>query len=193
MIGNDVVDLTAAAQQSDWRRKGFLEKVFSAREKEIIFSANDCHQMVWLLWSMKEAAYKARQRSFCLPRLLDWQAFECEFDHLDVHKATGVVKTLRSRFYSTSNLSKELIHTIAKDHWDRPVQNVVLETSSERAKAELLQIISQHFSIAITQLSIKKNSQGVPEITHENRKFFNRFSFSDHGRFAAFTLSLIMS
>ena len=34
MLGNDVVDLQLAAVQSDWRKKGFLDKVFSAEEQE---------------------------------------------------------------------------------------------------------------------------------------------------------------
>ena len=77
MIGNDIVDLELAAVQSNWRRKGFLEKVFTASEREIISSGEDPDLTVWLLWSMKEAAYKAHQRRFSLSRRLNWQYQEC--------------------------------------------------------------------------------------------------------------------
>lgn len=193
MIGNDVVDLTAAARESDWRRKGFLEKVFSEREREVIFGAEDHHQMVWLLWSMKEAAYKARQRAYSLPRTIDWQAFECELQGFSSQKATGIVETSRTRFFITADLTSEVIHTTAINHPEIGFKNVLLETSSEMAKKEMLQIVAQHFSVPVSQLSLKKNSTGVPAIAHENRKLFDRFSFSDHGRFAAFSLSLIIS
>lgn len=193
MIGNDVVDLTTAAGESNWRRKGFLKKVFSAREREIIFGAGDHHQMVWLLWSMKEAAYKARQRAFSLPRLLDWQGLECQITQLDSKKAIGVVETECNRFFSISKLSSEVIHTTATNHPQTGFKNVVLQSSSEAIKKELLQLVAQHYSMAVSQLSITKNAMGVPAIAYENKEIFNRFSLSDHGRFAAFSLSLIIS
>ena len=35
MIGNDVVDLRRALVESNWKRKGFLTKVFSDSEQQI--------------------------------------------------------------------------------------------------------------------------------------------------------------
>ncbi|MFT4791790.1 MAG: phosphopantetheinyl transferase (holo-ACP synthase), partial [Arcticibacterium sp.] len=58
MIGNDVVDLKVAALESNWMRLGFLDKVFSEEEQEVILNSENKSQMVWLFWSMKEAAYK---------------------------------------------------------------------------------------------------------------------------------------
>ncbi|MGB7841855.1 MAG: 4'-phosphopantetheinyl transferase superfamily protein, partial [Salinimicrobium sp.] len=72
MIGNDVVDLQLASRQSNWRRKGFLEKVFSAEEQQQIIASARPDRLVWLFWSMKEAAYKAHQRRLQLPRKINW-------------------------------------------------------------------------------------------------------------------------
>ena len=58
MIGNDVVDLNLAKTQSNWERKGFLGKIFTKKEQEFIFNTKSSFEMVWLLWSMKESAYK---------------------------------------------------------------------------------------------------------------------------------------
>ena len=58
MIGNDIVDLALAKRESNWRRAGFLAKIFTAHEQHLIDAATDPDQMVWLLWSMKESAYK---------------------------------------------------------------------------------------------------------------------------------------
>ncbi len=193
MIGNDVVDLKAAALQTNWRRKGFLRKVFSAREQGLISGSKDQHQMVWLLWSMKEAAYKARQRAFSLPRMLNWQSLICEVTDLESKKATGFVKTAGNKFFTATDLSSEAIHTTSQFHPDKEVKNVVLETSSEAAKKEMLQTIAQHFSVGDSKLSITKDSFGLPAITYEDRILFEQFSLSDHGRFAAFSLSLRMS
>ncbi|SJZ60010.1 4'-phosphopantetheinyl transferase superfamily protein [Chitinophaga eiseniae] len=62
MIGNDVVDLQLAAVESNWRRKGYLHKIFSPEEQLLIGQATDPDRMVWLLWSAKEAAYKIIHR-----------------------------------------------------------------------------------------------------------------------------------
>ena len=58
MIGNDIIDLSLAKTQSNWQRKGFLEKLFSNDEQQLILEASNSFEMVWRLWSMKEAAYK---------------------------------------------------------------------------------------------------------------------------------------
>ena len=58
MIGNDIIDLSLAKTQSNWQRKGFLEKQFSANEQQLILAATNSFILVWRFWSMKEAAYK---------------------------------------------------------------------------------------------------------------------------------------
>lgn len=69
MIGNDVIDLRLAAVESNWRRKGYLHKLFFPEEQQLIKQTDDPDRMVWLLWSAKEAAYKiihreTRQRTY---------------------------------------------------------------------------------------------------------------------------------
>ena len=62
MIGNDVVDLVLAQKESNWKRKGFLNKLFTSFEQELIQQASNQDEMVWILWSIKESVYKAYQR-----------------------------------------------------------------------------------------------------------------------------------
>lgn len=62
MIGNDVIDLKLAQQESNWQRKGYLDKLFSVAEQALIFKAKNQSQMVWILWSIKESVYKAYLR-----------------------------------------------------------------------------------------------------------------------------------
>jgi len=62
MIGNDVVDLVLARKESNWKRKGFLNKLFTTFEQNLIQEARNQEEMVWMLWSIKESAYKAYQR-----------------------------------------------------------------------------------------------------------------------------------
>ena len=72
MIGNDVVDLNLAKTESNWQRKGFLEKQFTEFEINEILSSANPFLKVWLFWSMKEAAYKCyvqeHQKRFFAPK-----------------------------------------------------------------------------------------------------------------------------
>lgn len=190
MIGNDVVDLKAAAKESNWHRKGFLEKVFTAREREALSSFEDQHLMVWLLWSMKEAAYKARQRQFDLSRSLNWQSMECSIEKITSENASGVVSVEGIFYFTDSDITSERVHTSAGNRKSISFQNEVFETSSEAVKKDLLRCTANFLSLPVRELSFRKNPFGVPYISYDNQKIFDQFSFSDHGRFAAFSLSL---
>jgi phosphopantetheinyl transferase (holo-ACP synthase) len=70
LIGNDIIDLSLAKIESNWQRRGFLEKQFSATEQQLILGATNSFILVWRFWSMKEAAYKVfiqqnEMRFFC--------------------------------------------------------------------------------------------------------------------------------
>ena len=41
MIGNDIIDLSAAKLESNWQRRGFLEKQFTKNEQRQILSAQN--------------------------------------------------------------------------------------------------------------------------------------------------------
>jgi phosphopantetheinyl transferase (holo-ACP synthase) len=62
MIGNDVVDFNLAQSESNWKRKGYLEKIFSKTEINYILKSKKQAEKVWELWSRKEATYKIHNR-----------------------------------------------------------------------------------------------------------------------------------
>ena len=61
-MGNDIVDLVLAKRESNWKRKGYLDKLFTDLEQNYIYNAKNQDTMVWILWSLKESTYKAYQR-----------------------------------------------------------------------------------------------------------------------------------
>lgn len=58
MIGNDLVDLQLASKESNWQRKGYLQKVCTPEEQELILTSANPYRVFWTLWSMKESVYK---------------------------------------------------------------------------------------------------------------------------------------
>ncbi|MBD3581013.1 4'-phosphopantetheinyl transferase family protein [Flavobacterium selenitireducens] len=107
MIGNDVIDLKLAAAESDWRRKGFLEKLFSGKEIAMILSSAAPDVSVWNLWSRKEAAYKIFNRTTGM-RLFNPLYFECR----DLSASSYVFFAGQTVFCRTE-ITPDFIHTVA--------------------------------------------------------------------------------
>lgn len=123
MIGNDIVDLRQAMLESNWRRKGYLDKLFSTREQNWILEAEDQTQMVWLLWSMKESAYKIHSRR------KNWRAFAplkliCQTLEIKGELVKGSVQCENITFFTQSMLSQDFIHTVATEQYPLPVIKV---------------------------------------------------------------------
>lgn len=190
MIGNDVVDLRLARHQSNWRRKGFLEKVFTAYEQQVIGSAADKNQVVWLMWSMKEAAYKAHQRRFGLPRKLNWSSFECHLRNVPDRWGRGVVSIDRSHYYSSSRVTPELIHTYVVGSEDLRVRSRLFIAETQGIGEKLLAEITVLHELEKKDISLGKDEQGIPYINLRDTRYPLAFSLSGHGRFAAFSVPL---
>ena len=79
MIGNDVVDLALAKYESNWQRKGFLDKIFTNNEQHQIHQSENPEELVWKLWSRKEAVYKIYNRQ-TKKRFFNPKIIECVTD-----------------------------------------------------------------------------------------------------------------
>lgn len=189
MIGNDVIDLKIAAAQSDPLRSGFLEKVFSKKEQYLIEAVKQPVFQVWVLWAMKEAAYKANQRHLNLQRLFNPQKLECSIIKQTSTLVTGMVDIEDLSYHTSVTLTKEYLHATAS-----PFQKVnkILEVFpiSANVKVELMNRVSNLYSIPRQFLSIRKNSHFVPFLYIKDVQMEQAFSLSHHGNYAAFSLSL---
>ncbi len=154
MIGNDVIDLQLAKKDSNWKREGFLNKIFTWNEQIIIQNATNQEIAVWNLWSRKEAAYKIWNRMTGI-RTYNPIRFEC----LDLLAGYGKVQFEQQIFYTKTVLSGNLIHTIA----------VCDEIFFER-------VVTLDKSIKIEKID------GVPVFINKKQKL-NPISKSHHGRF----------
>lgn len=103
MIGNDIVDLVLVKQESNWQRKGFLDKLFTAKEQQLILNSSNPDLMVWNLWSKKEAAYKIYNR-MSGKRVFNPIQFECEAD---------TVVFGDDIFYTQTKITSDYVYTIA--------------------------------------------------------------------------------
>lgn len=122
MIGNDVIDLARAASESDWRRKGFLEKLFCESEIQLIRSSENSEISVWSLWSRKEAAYKIFNRQTQI-RAFNPLYFECS----GLGESTQVWYGRNTAFCKTE-ITANLVHTVAvaQSDWFSCVREVTI-------------------------------------------------------------------
>ncbi|MEO7523254.1 MAG: 4'-phosphopantetheinyl transferase superfamily protein [Ferruginibacter sp.] len=108
MIGNDLVDLHCASIESNWERKGFLDKLFTASEKDKIYSSADPFLQVWKYWTMKEAAYKIYSRMTGIRNFAPSKLCCAIGEH-----TYGTVLTDGLRFHTRTDVNVNYIHTTA--------------------------------------------------------------------------------
>lgn len=108
MIGNDVIDLELAKKESNWKRKGFLTKLFTSFEQELIAKATNQEEMVWMLWSMKESVYKAYQR-------INYNEgfYPTKIEILEINaKNESIIQLFGTLFYGKTSSNSDFIKTI---------------------------------------------------------------------------------
>jgi phosphopantetheinyl transferase (holo-ACP synthase) len=113
MIGNDIIDLDLSKIESNWKRKGFLNKIFSPQERALIYNDANPEIMVWNLWSRKEAAYKIYNRLTGISGYFPWQ-FQCEYND----KTNGTVAVADFIFHTRTEITNRYIYTIAVSEID---------------------------------------------------------------------------
>jgi len=120
MIGNDIIDLELTKTESNWKRSGFLDKIFTKSEQQIIQHAENPEQMVWVLWSCKESAYKVYNRQ-TLDRSFIPLHLECDLEFSKT-QVSGKVKCFGNIYFTKTDVTEGYIYTIAlsqKDAFER--------------------------------------------------------------------------
>jgi len=172
MLGNDIVDLDAAKIQSNWKRNGYLAKIFSAEEQAQILASNHPNQLVWLLWSMKEATYKIINRESS-KRFYSPNKFYCS-----LKGTNGIVRFEGQNYYTKSVVNERLIHTIASV---KKENLPLIQTHYAKNKPNYLLA----FNAASANYFIEKNAMGIPSLINKNNRERYAVSISHHGAYLA--------
>lgn len=159
MIGNDVIDIIQSRHESNWQRKGFTEKLFTAEEQLLITNNPDPEMMVWTLWSMKEAAYKVYNRQTKIREYIP-KKLVCTILSQSNNCILGQVIYGENIYFTKTIIDEENIHSIAvRNLWD---MNNVIE---------------------IEKKSIFKDENGIPHLSDTFSNTLQDVSISHHGRF----------
>lgn len=155
MIGNDIVDLELAQIQSNWKRKGYLDKIFTKNEQLFILNSENPDVMVWNLWSRKEASYKIYNR-ITGNRIYNPIQFEC----FDSEQSIGTVMNRGVFYFTKTEINSIYVHTISVLNLD-DFKSVTYENRNSKI--------------------IKIN--GIPFLKNNDKKMPIPISISNHGKF----------
>ena len=181
MIGNDIVDLNLAESESNWKRRGFLEKLFTDYEKELILSSKRPFIEVWRLWSMKESAYKCFVKQFN-KRLFNPKRFECSIES----SKNGIVSFKNKVYYTKTKTTNSFIHTVALKDKNLEFEYNLHKLENNHNSNELNSYLMNQFS---QDVKIKKNDFGVPFLFKYNIKLPLSISISHHGNYGGYVIS----
>ncbi|KUJ61268.1 phosphopantetheinyl transferase [Flavobacteriaceae bacterium CRH] len=160
MIGNDVIDILQSRKESNWQRKGFKEKLFTIEEQLLISNASIPEIMVWVLWSMKEAAYKVYNRQTKIREYIP-RKLVCSIKSENHNYITGQVICSENTYHTKTFFSENQIHTIAVSFL-ADLNNVMeIERKS----------------------SILKDENNIPYLINSSSNTMQNVSKSHHGRF----------
>lgn len=199
MIGNDIVDRKQAERDSNWQRKGFLEKLFTPTEQQFIYAATDPALLVWLLWSMKESVYKLVNRQSGM-RVFNPAKIACTLLNLSVCNAEATVwcgneYQVKSQF--TTNYIASLAFMPEKPPVEQQHQIIVFDScdyyhQSTAIRVDIIRSCAKKLSIPPEKISVSKNPKGIPVIVLHNTCqpiVTPSVSLSHHGYFGAYCLA----
>ncbi|WP_103866160.1 4'-phosphopantetheinyl transferase superfamily protein [Aquimarina sp. I32.4] len=174
MIGNDIVDFQVANQQSNWQRRGWLQKIYTDIEQHYILTSENPETLIWKFWSMKEATYKVHQRRFGFSPRYNPKSFQC---------------TLRNKVYVDSEqynlnteVNKHYVHSIA--YISETSYCTVVYKNENDVYTKIKEKIAEEFDISI--VSIVKDKNRIPVICMNKKKATIPVSLTHHGDYTAF-------
>lgn len=172
MIGNDIIDLTESRKESNWQRKGWIAKLFSPAEQQLITRSDNREILVWLMWSMKESVYKISNRQTAVSCYAPRQLV-CQQIIPGEGLIRGKVVYEDIAYYTLSTVLLEYIHTIAA------VQNNLAQ-----ATVYIRNTVESSFTFPRGQVFFR-DAAGIPYLKELATGKIKDISKSHHGRFEA--------
>jgi phosphopantetheinyl transferase (holo-ACP synthase) len=191
VTGNDIVDMTTAAVESNWKRKDFLKKIFTQKEQVYILNAAAPTQMVWKLWSMKESAYKIYTRQFG-GRFFAPQKLSCTI----LNETAGRVIINNISYQTITSSAKDYMYSIARQevYGKHDFYNCCFTMPQQpycvQQKFIYEKLIAHYAGTGDkNDLEIIKDTNNTPFLYCKKEKRKIPVSITHHGNYAAFTIN----
>lgn len=191
MIGNDIIDLNIPVSKH-WSSKRYVDKIFNIEEQKIIQESANQKSTMLLLWSIKEAGYKAHQRRFELPRKYNPLDFRCKISSKDNNIIQGFVEIEEFTYFTSSIIKSTYIHSVASIDKESIISQKIYECK-KNVYEEILKDFSLLLKEPIANLKIEKNKNFIPILIGDGLKLEHAFSTSHHGKYSSHVIALMNS
>ena len=142
MIGNDIVDLALAKKESNWQRKGYLNKIFAPSEQLLISASENPEIMVWNLWSRKEAVYKIYNRQTGIRAYIPLKIVCSKAD-----SEIGIVNCYGETYFTKTKITNQYVSTVAVLHKSDFDSILVLDNNTEIKKLDGIPFVASNDKI----------------------------------------------
>ncbi len=198
MIGNDIVDRAQAKRESDWQRSGFLDKLFTPSEQQLIRRASNPECLVWTLWSMKESAYKASTRKTG-ERVFNPTKLRCTLKTWSNEAAEGFVM-YEEEYQTRSLITPDYVASVAVSVHQLTIPHQVIipfdRTDYQYQSTQLRTSVLKHY-VAISpaaedELRVSRDENGSPVLVIKSSleaPVCVPVSLSHHGHYGAFCIA----
>ena len=188
MIGNDIVDLADPETRLRACHPRFDRRVFAPEEIELLETTRSRARMRWILWSAKEAAYKAARRAsattvFSPPQFV-----------VRLNRALhGSVRHGGRCWNARVQLDGDCVHAVVNDgefHSDaiwcaRRLTAEEQGDPSEGARKLAAATVAERLGLSVGQLRIERSGR-VPQLVFDGDALTADLSLSHHGSFVGF-------
>ncbi|HEY8781729.1 MAG TPA: 4'-phosphopantetheinyl transferase superfamily protein [Mucilaginibacter sp.] len=216
--GNDIVSLNAIDITRS-KQCRFYSKILSTTEKDLYnqpeFAVIPFENFVWILWSIKESAYKYLQRinpglvfsptkfevkqilvpsGYSIPNFTAKQMEGTGFDHNDT-AIKGIITFGTDTLYSRSLMYRELIVTAlnAEEIFENTCWGIKLidKPDSYFQSTEVrIFLVNRLRLFGFDNISLSKNTTGIPIILKRNKVLPIPVSLSHHDHLVAYSFQL---
>jgi hypothetical protein len=188
MVGNDVVDLSDPESSHNARHARFDRRVFTPEEFEALSSDPTDTQRRWILWSAKEAAYKAARRESA-EAIFSPARFVVFLDR----SLCGSVRVGDRRWPVRIQIAGNCVHAVVSENesftgilsGSRQLTSAELRDPSQGVRRFAIASIAAGLGVATSDLRIEKTNR-IPQLIVAGEAAPVALSLSHHGSYAGF-------
>jgi hypothetical protein len=188
MIGNDVVDLSDPESSREACHPRFDRRVFAPEETRLLRTDPTDRQMRWILWSAKEAAYKAARRES------EGIVFSPARFVVDLDRSLGGSVRYGTLHWSVRvEIDRDCVHAVVSEAEDLAemlsgacrLMTAELRNPSAAVRRFAVSSLATELGVATSDLRIEKVDR-IPQLILAGRAAPVAISLSHHGSYAGF-------
>lgn len=195
MLGNDIIDLEEVLRSGQARRAGFQERICTLSELSPLQKDFTEELGIWILWALKESAYKCYIQAGGLP-IFAPKKFVATVESINKHQLSAYLKTPAGTFNSQVQINHSYV---LAESWrsnstseeicsgTEVFTTHVQKDKSISIKRALCKHIASALQLDIGELEVRKNDRKIPALYLVGKKLSITVSLSHHGKWGLFS------